>query len=240
MPEGDLRKLWKLSQIDSSLVDVRKRAAALDPGKRIMAEIKALESAWEGEAGEHRRLHAEQTDLELQQKSIEDKLKKFDRELYGGSVVNPREVENLQREIDSLKRQRDSLDNRLLEIMERLPDAKKLEDRVQDQIDIKKRELAEHQKQVLRVKAQLEADFKRLNEQRPLAAKDIPPSLLSRYDAIRQREGGIGMAQIDLKTGACSVCGMKLPVKSVQAAKEERVVTCEACHRILYYTEGLV
>ena len=42
MASQELRKLWKLNQIDATLLEIRKRAAALDPGKKIMAEIERL------------------------------------------------------------------------------------------------------------------------------------------------------------------------------------------------------
>lgn len=240
MAAGDLLKLWKLHLIDSGLVEVRKRAAALDPGKRIMSEIKALEEELETTGGEYKRLHAEQTDLELQQKSIDDKIKRADREIYGGKIINPREIENLQREITSLKAKKDEHDFRLLELLDLMPPAKVVADQIQAKIDAKKKELGEHQKKVLLTKSQLEADFKTLNSQRGTALAQVPPALLPRYDAIRQNHDGTAMAQINMKTGTCGACGMKLPVKSIEHAKEDRVVTCEACHRILYYTEGLV
>src|SRR5947209_4308261 len=99
MSETDLRNLWKLHLVDYQLLEIRKRAAALDPGKRLMAEIAALNMQLEAKAAHLKTLHGEQTDVELQQKSLDDKLKKIDKELYGGKIVNPREVEAFQKEI---------------------------------------------------------------------------------------------------------------------------------------------
>jgi uncharacterized protein len=237
---AELQRLWKLAQVDRALVDVRARAAALDPGKKLMAELQALEKVEQEVGGKARALLAEQRDLELQQLGFQEKLKRIDKELYGGKVVNPREVEHLEKETAALKRQRDAHDERLLELMEELPPAQEAAAGVESKIAEKKKQLAERRKQALVEKANLEAEYKRLNEARPAVAEAVRnPSLMARYDAIRQRHGGIGMAQVT-KKHSCGECGTNLPTKTVESAKEDRVVMCESCHRILYYTEGIV
>jgi hypothetical protein len=42
MASTDLRRLHKLYLIDAGLTEVRKRAAALDPGRKLTAELEAL------------------------------------------------------------------------------------------------------------------------------------------------------------------------------------------------------
>jgi uncharacterized protein len=240
MAEGDLRKLWKLHLVDSAIVEIRSRAAALDPGKQILAEIETLNKALEEKGGRAKGLGGELADLELQQKTIADKLKKIDKSLYGGQVVNPREVENLQKEIQNLNHQRASHDDRIMELWDLVPPAKAEAEKVEKAIEAKKAELAEYQKKVVQVKHQLETQFKEKSVQRPTVAKEVPPALLARYEATRQKQSGIGMAQINLKNKSCAGCGMKLPEKAIESAKEDRLATCEGCHRILYFTEGLV
>src|SRR5579862_3855446 len=118
MPSSDLRHLHKLFLIDMALVDIRKRAATLDPGRKTAAEIQALEK--DLNEGPARMLQAELIDLELKQKSFQEKANKFEKDLYGGKVVNPREVEAIQKEIAILKRQRGEFDERILTILDEL------------------------------------------------------------------------------------------------------------------------
>lgn len=239
MVSSSLQKLWQLHEIDAGLVEVRKRAAALDPGKAIMQEIKALEAELADKGGHAKSLSSELTDLELKQQGIDEKLKKIDKTLYGGTVVSPREVEAYEKEIEMLKRQRSQNETRVLELMELSPPATKVAEGIQKRIEEKKAELAEYQKRVVKEQERLKAEFARLSALRPEAAKGIEPGLLARYDAIRNKQGGIGMSKVT-KQSTCEMCGMKLPVRSIELAKEGRVATCEACHRILYYTEGLI
>ncbi len=238
MPSAELRRLHKLHLIDTALQDIRKRAAALDPGRKTAAEIQSLERQLDESSA--RKLQSELTDLELKQKSFEDKIKKFDKELYGGKVVNPREVEAIQKEIAILKRQRGDLDGRILEIWEELPPAKEQSEQLEKALAQRKLLLAQEQKAALQAKGQLEAEFKLKSSERPQAAKDIPPTLLARYESIRQRHAGVGMGVVDVRKKSCGACGTSLPTRTIEAIKEDKVVTCESCHRILYYSEGAV
>lgn len=239
MASGDLLHLWKLHLIDSALVEIRARAAALDPGRAIMAKIEAEQKAADEVIGGAKSLSGELTDLELKQKGIDDKIKKFEKELYSGKVVNPREVESINREIAMLKRQRGETDVRILELWELVPPAKTKAEEAQKRIDELKAQLKQFQKGVLETKTKLEQDFKSASAQRNPMAADIPAGLLAKYDSIRNRHGGIGMARIQ-KNGSCGSCGTRLPTKVIEDVKDDRTVTCESCHRILYYSESVI
>lgn len=238
MASVELRKLWQLHQIDANLLEIQKRAANLDPGRATMAQIKALESEYAQVGGSAKQLHAEQTDLELQQKGMEDKLKKIDKDLYGGSIVNPREVEMLEKEIEAIKKRRGDLDIRLLELMDLVPPAQAAAAVIEKKILALKSQLKEHQKKALDLKGQLEENYKRFAAARPKAAAEVEKVLLSKYESIRQRHGGIGMAEA--KTGSCGACGTKLPERTLTLLKDDKLTLCDNCHRILYFTEGLI
>lgn len=204
-----------------------------------MTKLEAAQKEAAAKEGQAKALSGELTDLELQQKSLDDKLKKFEKELYGGKVVNPREVENINREIDQLKRQRGESDGRILELWELVPPAKAEAEAAAKTVEALKSELREFQKGVMAKKGQIEAEYRRLTGERGIAAADVPPSLIARYDAIRNRHGGIGMSRITKKS-ACEQCGTSLPTKVVEDVKDDKMVTCEECHRILYYSESVV
>ncbi|MFI5386246.1 MAG: zinc ribbon domain-containing protein [Fimbriimonadales bacterium] len=238
MASAELRRLHKLYLVDMALNEIRKRAATLDPGRKTAAEIQALEKQLAESPA--KMLHSELTDLELKQKSYQDKIAKFEKDLYGGKLINPREVEAIQKEITILKRQRGELDERILEIWEELPPAKEQADKIEKAIAQRKQTLAQEHKAALQAKGQLEAEFKQKSAERPHIAKEVPPTLLSRYESIRQKHGGVGLGEVDAKKKSCGSCGTSLPTRTIEAVKEDKVVTCESCHRILYYSEGVI
>ncbi len=94
MASADLRKLWKLHLIDAAITEIRARAATLDTGKSIQAEIDVLSK--QISTNPAKLLMGEQQDLEFQQKSIDDKIAKFEKDLYGGKIVNAREVSTIE------------------------------------------------------------------------------------------------------------------------------------------------
>ncbi|HVT13293.1 MAG TPA: C4-type zinc ribbon domain-containing protein [Fimbriimonadaceae bacterium] len=238
MPSAELRRLYKLHLVDLALLEIRKRAAALDPGKKTAAEIHSLEE--ELATTPARTLQAELTDLELKQKGFQEKIAKFEKELYGGKVVNPREVEAIQKEIGILKRSRGDLDGRILEIWEELPPAKERAAKLERALAERKQLLAQEQKAAIQTKTQLEAEFKQKSAERPALAKELSATLLARYEGIRQKHGGVGIGEVDVKRKTCGACGTSLPTRTIEALKEDKLVTCESCHRILYYSEGVV
>jgi predicted nucleic acid-binding Zn-ribbon protein len=132
------------------------------------------------------------------------------------------------------------MDERVLELWDQLPPAEKAAESINSQIEQKKKELAERRKGALEERAQIESEFKRLTASRGSAAEAVKsPSLIAKYDSIRQRHSGIGMTDVT-KTGHCGACGTHLPERTLQMLKDDRTVTCESCHRLLYYTEGIV
>lgn len=238
MASPELRQLHKLFMIDQALNDIRKRAAGLDPGRKTAAEIQAIERQLAESPA--KRLLSEQTDLELKQKSFQEKIAKFDKQLYGGQLFNPREVEAIQKEIAILKRQRGELDERILQIWDELPPERERASTLEKTIEQRKLVLAQEHKSALEAKSKLEAEFKATAAKRPQVAKEVPSTLLTRYESIRQKHGGIGMGEVDVKKKSCGACGTSLPTRTIEAIKEDKLVTCESCHRILYYSDGVV
>jgi len=239
MASAELQRLWKLSQIDSGLVQIRLRAANLDIGKKIAAEIAELQKQDLEVGGHAKKLSADLTDLELSQKGIEDKLKKIDKEIYSGKIVNAREVENLEKEVAALKRQRDANDEKILGLWDVVPSAKEAAAKLEAKIAEKQKQLVDRRKAAIAERTALETEFARLTKLRPEATKGISPGLMNRYDGIRNRMDGVGMAEVTRKK-TCGVCGTVIPERAVQSLIEEKVVTCESCHRMFYYTEGVV
>ncbi|MEZ0327543.1 MAG: zinc ribbon domain-containing protein [Fimbriimonas sp.] len=238
MASPELSRLWKLAQVDRALIEIRTRAAALDVGQKLAAEIAALEK--DESQTLVRDLRAELKDLEWTQQTIQEKVKKIEKDLYGGKIVNPKEVQNYEKEVALLKKQSGGSDERIMELWGLLPPAEKAAEAVQKKIDEKTKELAERRKKALSDKTLLEQDFKKYTAARPQLAEAVKnPTLLARYESIRQRHAGLGMAEVT-KRQSCGACGTNLPERTIQLLKDDKIVTCESCHRILYYSEGLV
>jgi len=239
MASSDLRRLHRLYEVDLAILELRKRAAALDVGQELSAKIKALENSLaSGEGAQAKKLIADARDLELATAGMRDKAKKLETELYSGKIVNVREVEAYRQEIANLRKHADENDAKYLEMIDPADEARKLVARIEKRIEEFKGQLAERQKSARIEQANLEAQYQARLKERPEAAKEVSAPLLAKYDAIR-KQYETGMADVVTRK-SCGACGNLLPEKAITALQEDRIVTCEQCHRILYYTEGLV
>ncbi len=239
MASLELSHLWKLAQIDNSIADIKKRAASLDVGQEAHALILKLEEEDKAFGGRVRELQGEITDTDLQNKGIDEKIKKINAEIYSGKVGGAREIELFEREISQLKKQKDKSEFRVLQIMEELPGLQKSAATQASKIATAKAELAEKRKSALVKKAEMEADYAKLVKARPAAEALISKTLLARYDGIRKRSHGVAMVGI-YKGTQCAGCGTNLPTRTIEYLKDDKLVTCEACHRILYHTTGVI
>jgi len=237
MSANDLDNLYRLHKVDAALTEIRQRAANFSIGADEAAAIKAFQPEWAKLKEEFEKLHSEQTDLSLEKQGLQDKIKKIDALLYGGKVVNPREIEAYQKEIEMFKRQISDMDDRLVTILDDVPKAQKRYEVATAKMRELKKAYDEAASKAGDTKAQLETHFKQLAAQRSKLAAGVSTGLMTQYDAIRQRHGGIGMAEVH-PDGVCQRCKTKLPEKTRLMIQEGRLATCESCKRILIYLES--
>jgi uncharacterized protein len=166
--------------------------------------------------------------------SIEAKIGEVDRRLYSGAVAAPRELQALQADVASLKRHRSDIEDHVLEAMQ---DREPLDAEVatlEAQRDALESE-AEQLRQAIAAQTQeIDAELDAELEARTAAAAGVPTELLSHYERLRAKEGGVGAAR--LVNGRCNGCHLTLPATELDRIRHETpdaVVLCDQCGRIL-------
>lgn len=180
-------------------------------------------------------------DLERQQRRVEDEVDSVgarradsERQLYGGTVRAPRELQALSHEVDALAGRIRALEDDLLELMEAAePLAAELAglDRRRQEIDAEAVRLAA-------LLSQREAEIDDLlaaeAAARAAAVASIPPDLMVTYEQLRRRLDGVAVAR--LEASRCTGCHLALPaveLDAVRRAPADAVVRHEECGRIL-------
>ena len=228
-----LQQLLALQQIDSQIQRAKRQQAALDTGAEAGAQFEAAQSAARQALAAAHKAAGELKDNELKLSSIEAKRKQYQQKLYQGSITNARELGNIEREIEALGRQRSDLDGRILELME---ESEKLQEEA-DRAEAAARQAETHQADVVAAfRSRYEALSLELTELQPrrseAAAAIADAALLKRYETIRAKAGGIGIARVE--GNDCGGCRMTLPSSIVKAVRESPdVQTCENCGRLL-------
>jgi|YelNatPaOPRAMG01_1025707.scaffolds.fasta_scaffold00076_57 predicted nucleic acid-binding Zn-ribbon protein len=172
-------------------------------------------------------------DLELNLKSLEEKLREAKNKLYGGHVRNPKELMSLEKEVQAMEGTRSRMEERLLELMEQLE--KESEELKALESELTEKEKAWQQEKALafKEKEELEKALEKLNREREALLATIPAEDLNIYRQLRSRKGPRVVVQ--LKGLICQGCGITTPTIVAQEARSgDKLVLCPSCGRILF------
>ncbi|MFH1715404.1 MAG: C4-type zinc ribbon domain-containing protein [Elusimicrobiota bacterium] len=170
-------------------------------------------------------------ELELELGSIEESIKKHQREL--NSVKTNDAYQALIREIADDKNQKDELETKILENMDKQEsinsvlgadnkDMETVKKNTQDEISNLEEELNK-----------ISAELGQLNKDRETIAEAIPKKMLTLYDRIRISKGGVAI--VEVINGCCNGCHMALAPQNIDdVIKNKDIVVCGICNRILY------
>lgn len=228
-----LQALTALQRIDTQIARAKRAQSGLDNGTQAAADAQtALAAAQSATAAAH-KAQGELKDSELKLAAVEAKRKSYHQKLYQGTTTNVKELANMEKEIEALGRQQSELDTRILELMERAEQAQADAHVAEAQA---KESAQRHADTVTQFRSRYETLGLELTDaarQRADAAAAVPDkALLKRYDDIRAKSAGVGIAPII--DGDCGGCHMKLPSTLVKLVKEgQDVQICDNCGRLL-------
>lgn len=197
------------------------------------AAVDALDASIATQQAERDELARRQKRLDDEVETLGAKRKAHDEKLYGGSVTNARELQDLQEEIESLGRRITHLEDDELEIMELV---EPIEASLAELHDARAKQAAALDEASARLAAD-EADLatQLATEQatRDELASTIPAALLTEYDQLRAGGGGVGIAR--LMGNQCGGCHLTLSAVEVATIRKhpDEVTHCEECGRLL-------
>ncbi len=228
-----LAALVKLSRIDVAARDLE---AELESAPQHLEELRGDVKRLEELLGAERQQVEEARALfSAQEEEIKEQNQSLARsKTKSAKARNMREVEAVERELEVIRR---SLRDREGE-RDRLRIAIEQRGAVLEQ---REKELGEMIELVRVEESKTASRIEELKQKREevLAGRDdvvasLPRNLVKRYDTIRSRRAGIGVA--DLKDQSCSGCHMVLPPQQANAIQRaETLEQCPRCQRILYW-----
>lgn len=195
---------------------------------------KPLQEAQEALAAVQVELDAstrQRREKELDLKDREERIEKLRSRSH--ELKSNREYQTHLVEIELAQQEKGTVEERILELMER---GDGLQKKVRDheaQVVIRRRE---HDAQRVRLTAEhdaLEAEAKRLTDEHGVLAERLALSHRQSYEHLKATRKGLAVAP--LKNGACQGCRLALPPQLIaDIRKNEKILTCTYCHRILY------
>ncbi len=228
-----IHALYQLQSLDSKIDNAKKELAEVEAQLGESAALKAARSRFETAGKDLRKVQTTQKDLELEVKTLSDKIATQEKMLYSGKAMSAKEAANLQDEVESLKRWHHTREELLLEKM--VETEEKEEVLEQTQVDLAQIEEAwqANEEKLRQRQAMLKAEIAALQDQRPSMTGKIDPEDLSAYEDLRPKKAGVAVAAV--KDNMCQACFM-IPsnIKIQRARGETELVYCGACGRILY------
>lgn len=239
MKDEALYKLFKLHEIDEQLVTIKSRAENLDLGKREKAAIKKIQADYAEDLNKHKALIAQLNQERVKADQSSEKIKKFNAQLYDGSVTASKEVANLAKEIEMLEQIAFNSEEKIEQLE---AENKSLSKRVA-KVNAKIEELNQA---IIAKRAQAESDhaayklkFAELGALRPEREKAVNPALLATYNNARKLTGSTGLALIT-PDHRCKACGIDIPIKTREFVGDGKTIQCESCRRVLFLREEAI
>ncbi len=227
------KQLYYLQQLDSKIDRAQARIAEI---KALLGADEVLQKAVKREEAvkhvleeKRKALNKAEHEVEDQQIEIEQKTSR----LYGGRVTAPKELEDLQQKVASLKRYLGVLEERQLEAMLEVDEAKDVHTEAAQSLEEVRAEREAQHEELSTEQANLRAKIEASYEERPSHLPDILPEDLQLYEELRKSRAGIAVAAANDQS--CAACGSRIPSAIYQIARSPSQLTqCSTCKRILH------
>jgi predicted nucleic acid-binding Zn-ribbon protein len=223
--------LYKLQLCDSEGDAKRNRTAQIRAALGESEALKQARLALETAQARGQKWAARQRDLELEIRGLEDKISRSENQLYGGGITNPKELADIQAEVASLRRRRQALEEKCLEAMIEREEAEAKETQARQQLDETEARWSADQADLISEREALEKRLAELEQERTELLDIIGADDLATYENLRRRKGGLAVTQD--REDTCGVCGYAVSPNLKWQLREEGLVTCSNCERMI-------
>lgn len=231
--DDELVKLHRVQKIDTQIYQREQAIKALDSGAQLKQKAIGLMQQYDAAKDKLQKAEAALRNRELELKTLEQKRAVVHEKLYSGRITNPKELGDLQKDEEMMDAQVGNVEEVVLELMEQAEDARTTEAGLHGEFDAAKRKWQEVTARTQAETTRLQQEIAALRPQREQHAALIEKPLLRRYDEIRQRREGIGLAVT--ASDICPACHMKITPQIMERLREgEDLTFCQSCACILF------
>jgi len=232
--QSDLKVVMRLQSLDGRVAELTKEIATLpkhiaEIEKKLNGGERKLEADKGALAANQRDRKKMEGDIQLNQTKI-SKLR--DQML---AAKNNDQYRAFQHEIEFCEKEIRKSEDRILELMGQSEPLDKNVKAAEASLKHEKVAVEAEKAEARERTAKDQAALKELFEERKSIVAALNPGLVSNYERIKKTRGGIAIAEaVD---GRCSRCFISLRPQFFQELKRgDKVMTCESCNRILFYT----
>ncbi|RLB79684.1 MAG: hypothetical protein DRH15_08530 [Deltaproteobacteria bacterium] len=204
----------KMASLDE---EVNKAELALGQAKEKLEAIKK----------ERRQVERDIDDLEVKKKKSQAKL---------STVSSNKEYRAALKEIEELDRAKGLLEDKALELMDQVEQFEQEIKLSTKELEALKKKTDEEKRTIKGEMGELDALLSTLIQERDEICRQIDRDLLSRYDMLRERRGGVAVSPVI--SGVCQTCHMGIPPQKFnELIRGDVLMSCPNCQRIIYWGE---
>jgi len=148
------------------------------------------------------------------------------------NVKNQKQYEALKRELSSLLQQISEQDDTLVKAWHNLDLARKKEeselDKIEEKITELQKDMAEKQSDIEKIKE----NNKKFEQEKKEAEAKVPKEWLVKYERMRSK---VSNPIVPIINDSCSSCYYSVPPQDVTRLKNNAILLCRSCYRLLYY-----
>ncbi|MCX6906765.1 MAG: C4-type zinc ribbon domain-containing protein [Verrucomicrobia bacterium] len=230
----EIEKLLVIQDRDRRLIQLEQQLVRI-PAERVEIEerAKAATSRLEDLKAKSKLTEAERKQLENDVGSKRTQIDKWRSQQV--QTKKNEEYQALAHEVENAEKEIFKIEDKELDLMERsekLSTEIKAERKVLDEVNAQ----AQRQKEtIVKREAAMKEEIEKLKAERVTLAASVDESYLGRYERIMRHRQDVAI--VPLQHGNCGGCHLQMPPQVVhQAKRNEELVTCEQCGRILYWT----
>jgi predicted nucleic acid-binding Zn-ribbon protein len=225
-------QLLGLQDIDLQL-DARRDAldadeARLGESDELLAARSAVTEA-ETARGE---LGRAQRQIEADVEDARERVAPLETKLYGGTIKNPKELQELDHQVTTFKGALQEQEARLIDHLAAIEAQDAALDEARTTLVSVEEAWGREQERLRGEIEVLRREIAGLEERRAEHASRIDPQSLRTYDMLRPRTGGRVVARVE--RGMCTGCRISIPSAVISRARAGAVIAqCPSCQRIL-------
>ena len=228
----ELERLVELQRIDSEIAELEAAAAAI-PGQLRTRQEKFLKAkaALEAATTEVDRMQKLRRQKDRELEDVNSQLKKRQSRLF--EIKTNQEYTAVLKEIEGLKERISTLEEEILLFLDQIEASAKVLAQEQEMVGSKEAEFLREQQQKEAELRDLQGRLSALQGARKGHSKGVESSLLQQY--LRLLKSRAGLAVAEARNGSCGGCHVALtPQLYNEVRRNEEILTCERCGRILY------
>jgi predicted nucleic acid-binding Zn-ribbon protein len=235
--DEQLKMLVQLQEIDGrirTLIEQKKRLPDVLAGleKKRAAHQANLEAAKESLLTAQKNKRDRDKDLEAGAQKVE-KLK-----AHTSEIKNNKEYQALLKEIETFEQENKAVEDDILVLMDKIETASAGITAAEQRAREEEVAIQAEQKQGEAEFTKIEQELKGVEQARQEMVSRVQPAVFTQYHKLFISKGGVAIAEA--RGESCSGCYMSIPPQVyVNVKKNESIITCPNCGRILHYKEAI-